>query len=259
METGLIGALGSDPESASIQNILTEGKVDISEVVTKRGKGAQRITVTDGAQEFMLSHPGTGGELQIGDVNLDLINTSNFLYLGGAADEKQLWLQKQLISGLNDTVLAFNLDEYPGRGLEELRAILQGVYVIFTTEGVLEAVTEMGLEDAAKAILGEGCELLAVLLADGGATIINQNGEHIARSSVQEAWVKTHAHDAFIAGVVFGLHKGEELDMCAELGCRMVELHAAGENDHFPTREELLEAMAGPPAGVGNVDFVAEQ
>jgi len=259
LETGVIGALGNDTESASIQNVLTEGGVDVSEIIKKRGKVAQRIAVSDGSQKFTLMHPGTGGELQIGDVNLDLINSSNYLFFGGAADEKQLWLQKQLISGLDNTVLAFNLDEYSDRGIEELRAIFQSVYVAFMTEETLTGLTGMGLEDSAKRLLEEGCRLLAILLADGGATIINESGEHVARSSVQEAWTRSHAHDAFIAGVIFGLHRGEELDMCAEMGCRMVELHAAAENDQFPTREELLEAMAAPPAGIGGVDFVAEK
>ena len=173
LETGIIGTLGNDTESASIQNVLTEGGVDVSEISKKRGKVAQRISVSDGSQTFTLMHPGTGSDLQIGDVNLDLINTSNYLFFGGAADEKQLWLQKQLISGLDNTVLAFNLDEYADRGLEELRAIFQSVYIAFTTEETLTGLTGQDLDGAAKMLMDEGCRLLAILLTDGGATIIN--------------------------------------------------------------------------------------
>ncbi len=256
LETGLIGPVGNDQEGATVRSTLEDARVDVSNVVSKRGRTAQRIVVTDGSEGITLVQPGTGGELQLGDVNLSAVEGARYIYLGAAVGDKQLWLQKQLISGLNQTRLVINLNDHRQRGMEEIRAILQRCDVVFVGEDSLESSTGGAYPEGAMTLLGEGCRMVAVLLREGGASVVDQGGEHLARLAIPDPG--EHPFEAFMAGVLFGLLRDEAPDMTAELGCRMAALHGSRQNGGFPSAEELLESMSPAPNGVGGVDFVAE-
>ncbi|HID73945.1 MAG TPA: carbohydrate kinase family protein [Thermoplasmata archaeon] len=256
LSASVIGPLGNDPESAMLQATLAEAGVDASNLVTKRGRIAERIAVTDGNETLTFIHPGTSDELQLGDVNLSTVEGSKYVYLGAASGDKQLWLQKQLVSGLKETRLVLDLREHHGRGLEEIRALLQRCEIVFGDEAVLEDMTGEAYPRSCTSLLDEGCRMVAVFLHGSDGSLLDRNGEHLARMATEVGG--PHSYEAFMAGVLFGLHRDEAPDMCIELGCRAADLHATSDDGAFPTREELLSAMAAPPSGVNDVDFVAE-
>jgi len=255
VETGFIGAIGTDENSRILVQDLQQGGVDATQIKVKRGcKSGRVIAVADryGRRALFIVDAGANSALSREDVNLDYARAAKFIHLSSFVGDAQLDCQKWLVDRLPvSTRISFAPGAiYAKKGLDRLAPVLQKTHVLFGNQHEIEELTGAGYREGARHLIRMGCKMVAVT-TPSTSHVADARGEYTIRSSlVGEPADTTGAGDAYAAGFLYGLLKGKEPEECGQLGGLVARFCIArlGARAGLPTEAQLLQAQAGKQA-----------
>jgi ribokinase len=252
--TGFIGAVGDDEEGQRLIADLEGQGVDTGHIATKPGVPTGTIfgLVDKKGHRALYALPGANACIAPEDIDLDYINQASFLHLSSFVGDEQLRLERILLERLAPRVkVSFAPGQlFASRGLGALAPLIRRSYILFLNQMEIDELAGGDYRAAAQR-LGQnmGCPMVVVTLGGKGGKvcyIAEGRNEHLLELAVQPEVIvdSTGAGDAFAAGVLFGLLKGEKIITAARLGelmaaCCLAEM---GARAGLPTREELLRS-----------------
>jgi len=220
LKTGFIGKVADDHEGQLLlDDFRREGVNTDGIVVTKEGRsGVVAAYVDKKGERALYVHPSVNDSLTIEEINLEYAKLATFLHLT-SVDEKPFQAQKKLVKELSDVKVSLDPGEiYARKGLTELKPIIKRSFVVLPSEGELKMLTGKGWKEGAKTLLKEGVSIVAVKLGKRGCYVTDGKEAHLIEPFKVNVVDTTGAGDAFCAGFLYGLVKGQDLYQCGRLG-----------------------------------------
>jgi ribokinase len=250
VSTGFIGAVGDDAHCQTLMAGLSSTGVDTSHIALKRSQPCGQVLalVDRHGRRALYVLPGANGRLSTDDIKMDYVNQAAYVHLSAFVGEEQLRLQQELVAALAPGV---RLSLAPGalyaaRGWDQVAPLVARSHLLLVNRDEIRQLTGRRLPAAARRCIGAGCQIVAVTSGDSGevCTIYQEEREHRVASALAAGEVRdsTGAGDAFAAGFLYGLLRGEGIEECARLGevMAVLSLRKLGARPGLPTQEELL-------------------
>lgn len=200
------------------------------------------IFVTPDAQRTMQTFLGACTQLGPEDMNMDLITSSEVVYLEG-----YLWDLPRAKEAMRDAAMAAQKDGVKvsltlsdafcvSRFRDEfLELAEQYVDILFANESEILSLYQVDDFDDALQQVRRHCEIAALTRSEKGSVVVNGDELHVIDAVKGVAVVDTTgAGDAYAAGFLYGYTQGHDLATCGRLGCAM----AAEVISHFGARPE---------------------
>lgn len=108
--------------------------------------------------------------------------------------------------------------------------------------------TEKELIEAAKTLLSEGMELLAVSMGGDGAAFFSRQGALYAKIRLSRLSSTVGAGDSMVAGIIAALDEGEDLERAARLGTAFAAARVDADFEGSLKDRGAIEAMAASVA-----------
>ena len=210
LRTQYLGVVGEDPAAEVVLAPLRGAGVHLGEVVHRPGVPTRTATIlirlSDG-ERSVLARRDPGLDARSGDFAIESLSRSRLLHLDATDPELSLWAMKQ--AERVGVPVMLDLDQVVP-GIEKIleRAQFPVVSGPFARAFGGDDRVEVGLErmGASKA-----CRLAVATCADDGAVAFWQ-GEHIHVDAFPvEVTDSTGAGDAFRAGLIWGLLRGQSV------------------------------------------------
>ncbi len=227
VQVGLVGRVGNDVFGRFVCEELARTGVDCSQVIqSPTTQTAATMVVNIQAEDRRFLHAvGANVELTGTEVNAELLKQAKVLYVGGftlnpalSAENVAKLFQSARASGVK-TVLDVVLTN-PVQASQMLAHVLPytDVFVPNTDEAAL-ITNEKDPVRQAKLFVEAGAETVVVTQGERGATLLNKQGTrlHVPAFNVQQI-DGTGGGDAFVAGYIYGLLKGDDLQHCVTYG-----------------------------------------
>jgi sulfofructose kinase len=238
VSTFFVGAVGDDVAGAAIRDGLEREGVDVSELAVSPGARSAQSVILVGrgsGRRAIAAFPGTLAPLELGERARDLARGAAWVHVDHVG--------YRAVRGLRGEV---RLSVDAGNPIPDLD--LRNVSLFAPTEPALRALyPEAGLEDAARAALAAGAELVVVTRGSDGSAAATAEGEVVFAPVVSVDAVSTLGagdvfHGALLAQLVREVPLREALaaaNACAALACRALDGRSA-----IPSAEELETAPA---------------
>ncbi|MDI6888543.1 MAG: carbohydrate kinase family protein [Methanocellales archaeon] len=217
LSTGFIGIVGDDVEGGIIMDDFAVEGVDVSRIRRAKGSSGVALGLVDKHGERALYiHPGVNDVLCIDEGDVDYANNAHLIHMSSFVSAEQLEMQKRLSKETKAKVsfapgmLCFKFK------FDVLKPIIGSCHVVFLNEEEIHSLTDAGHKKGSKILLDAGAEVVVVTLGKKGCYIANEDA-YVAPPKT-EVLDTTGAGDAFAAGFLYGLLKGESMKRCGELG-----------------------------------------
>jgi ribokinase len=222
-KVGFIGKVGRDKEGTLLLADFRKEGVDTSGVIrAKHGRSGSVLGFVDrkGARALHIDS-GVNDTITPDDVKMEYVSEARFLHLTSFVGEKSFQTQRKLLETLpNNVKVSFDPGAlYARKGLASLRSITKRAYVLMPNVVELELLT--GKADycrGADFLIGKDVKLVAVKLGGDGCYVTDGRERHLIEAFKVKVVDTTGAGDAFCAGFLYGLLKGESLYECGRLG-----------------------------------------
>lgn len=268
IKTGFIGAVGDDEQGkASIESFET-ASVDTSQIQIKRGeKTGYTLCLSDklGKRSIYVSS-GANSLFEWRDINWNYLSQAKVVHFSSFVDDRQFNIQVELAQKLPASAkVSFAPGMlYAARGIEALSPLLKRTHILFINKEEVARLTSRDFIAGAEKCLQLGCQIVVVTLGEGLALepgkvfssyILHRGKEYKIESQPphrQERGAEaiprdfqsetTGAGDAFAAGFLFGLLKGNNLERCGKLGDKMAHyaMTKAGAREGLPELNTIL-------------------
>jgi ribokinase len=179
------------------------------------------------------------------------------VHLSSFADDRQLKLQVASVKKLKDSVrvsLAPGMI-YVTKGLKALSPLFKRTYVVFMNREEIERLTGKDFSAGASELVKSGCRIIVVTLGQGLAKgkagmitayirDVEKEYEVVSQKAVRKSPLETTgAGDAFAAGFLFGLLKGQRIEECGLLGdiAAGFAIKKLGARSGLPTLSQLSQ------------------
>ncbi|MEV6344305.1 carbohydrate kinase family protein [Actinoplanes sp. NPDC051851] len=224
-----VGAIGDDTSGRLLRMLLEEYGIDTSRLVVRAGgrTSATVLPIRENGERPSLHLPGVTATLTAADVDPALVAEADFLHLGGpdvlggftAAAVPGL-LRHARESGTTTTLDLLSGPESP----DFLGDAWQYVDYFLPNEDQLRVLTGRDdLREAAGVMRDRGVGTVIVTMGGDGSLVVGDSadGEGVAeripafRCAVVDT---TGCGDAFVAGLITGLHQGRDVVNAARLG-----------------------------------------
>jgi sugar/nucleoside kinase (ribokinase family) len=184
------------------------------------------ILVTPDAHRTMQTFLGVSSDLGPEDIDEDLIAASRVTYLEGylwdrprakqafvKAAQKAHGAGRKVALSLSDP---FCVDRHRQDFID---LVNNHVDILFANEDeVVSLYEEHSFDDALQKVRGH-CSIAALTRSDKGSVVVSGDEVHVVDAEpVAEVVDTTGAGDAYAAGFLYGLAKGDDLSRCARLG-----------------------------------------
>ena len=218
-----VGALGSDPISAVLRDLLRAGGIDVTGLVTKRAEqtSASVLPVRPNGDRPAWHCIGANGAFTLDDMDLAAVDQVDLVHLGGpeflGGDAAAELLQRGREAGAVTSVDLLA----PGDPdmLEWVGAVLPHTdYFLPNDEQLLGLTGRDSLEDAARVLLDRGVGCVAVTCGADGALVVSAAGAEKVPAFDVEVVDTTGCGDAFSAGFLVGVVGGRTPAQAAVLG-----------------------------------------
>jgi sugar/nucleoside kinase (ribokinase family) len=230
-KAGFIGKLFDDQLGRAFRHDMQAMGIDFKTPATSLGKSTAvcLILVTPDAQRTMATFIGASAFVSPNDVDEKLIAASQMLYLEGylwdEPETKAALRKAAIFAREHDTKVAFTLSDgfCVARHREEfITLIREQVDVLFANEAEALALTQTVDVTAAKNILRDWAEVVAITRGAQGSLLLRGAEEVIVPAVIEGAIIDTTgAGDAYAAGVLYGLTHGFGLAEAGALGSRL--------------------------------------
>lgn len=232
-----IGAVGDDTARRLLRTLLEDHGVDASHLAVRANlpTSATVLPIRPNGERPSLHLPGATATLTAKDVDLEFVAQADALHLGGPdvlgsfTDEAApMILRHARAHGTTTTVDLLRSGPGPDL-LERLTELLPWVDYFLPNDEQLRALTGIDdLEQAARAVLGRGAGTVIVTLGGSGSLAVDATAaEHLPAFSC-DVVDTTGCGDAFVAGLLVGLHQGWKQREAMALGTAAAGLVATG-------------------------------
>lgn len=248
--SGFIGKVGNDCFGKLFRDDLEKHNV-ISNVTVSRTKGTGMVfdlVFPDGERGFFVDR-GANAELVFEDVDLDLIQSSSFLYTSGFffQDERTCETIKKVIEEAIDygTTIVFNprapniAEKFRDTFLDIIRRYVD-ILILNEEEGRCLVGNER--EDDVISSLLSNTKRVVLTKGGKGSTIATWNGIYNIEAHPVQVVDTTGAGDAFAAGFICGLIRGLREDRAGELASRIASM-IVGQKSARIDEQSLLVGM----------------
>lgn len=244
VQTGFIGKVGTDAPGIQLVKSFTSENVKVDGiVVTDSGSsGIVYCFVDTQGERAMYIDPGVNDTLTFKEVNLDYCRDSRFLHYSSFTGLSPLQAQIQLRECLPNTQLSIDPGTvYAMKGLDTLKPLLKDCQVFLPNERELYLLTEQAYTSGAQILLDLGVQIIAVKLGARGCYVTNGRETHTIAPPAIEVYDTTGAGDAFCAGFLYGLIRGQDLYTCGTWGNHVASyiLKTSGARQGLPYRQDL--------------------
>ncbi len=257
-KTGYIGKIAKDDYGAFFRKEMERVKIDFHtpplEGEDVPSTACCMICVTPDGERSMSTFLGASTEFSPDDVDADLIQNSNILYLEGylfdKPDAKRAFVHAAAIARKAERRVALTLSDSfcVDRHREAFRHLIHGhVDLLFANEAELLSLYETDDFDAAIESLREDASLAAVTRSEKGSVVITPD-EVIAvpAEKVSKVVDATGAGDQYAAGFLYGYARNRRIRDCAKLG----HIAAAEVISHYGPRPETSYRRLAVQAGL---------
>ena len=232
-----IGAIGDDTNGQLLRLLLEKHGVDASRLAVRPGlaTSATVLPIRPNGERPALHLPGATATLTATDVDLDLVAAADAVHLGApealgafTAEAGVTLLRHARAHGTTTTVDMLGSGNNPAV-LDRLSELLPLVDYFLPNDDQLRGLTGLDdLEQAARAVreLGVGT-VIVTMGGEGSLTVGSGAAEHLPAFSC-DVVDTTGCGDAFVAGLLVGLHQGWEVRLAAALGTAAAGLVATG-------------------------------
>jgi len=259
-KVGFIGAVGDDDFGTCLLDRLTCDGLDVSFCprVPDRATGVAFVTYfSDGNRRFLyhIAHAAAG---QMPDLSADYFAKVKFLHICGSSLSVSEEMREKCYQAVEFTRAAGgrvsfdpNLRPELLGGDEALRRIcapvLEASYVVLPSGAEAELLSGVsGAEEACRALLQRGPQVIALKRGAKGCTIITSEGKIESPAFAVEAVDPTGAGDCFDGGFVAGLLEDLPLDEVGRLAnaCGALGATRKGPMEGAFVRDAVEEFMA---------------
>ncbi len=221
--TGFVGKVGSDDLAEFALREFEKYGVDTSRIVQGEGRTGVAYCLISGSDRRILVDPGVNDELRVEDVDLDyileaeLLHTSSFIGLRTETSLETLLTVMREASG--EIAVTFTPATMVLRGYSYLEPYLRAADVVFLNETEAKQLTG-SVEDT----LNRLSRLTDIVVVTRGPepALVRCGNETLEvppeRVPEEEIVDPTGAGDAFAAGFIDGLLRGDPPDKCCERG-----------------------------------------
>lgn len=247
LNTGFIGKVSKDPEGRLLlENLKKEGVNTEGVILSEGGRSGTVMGFVDPeGQRALYVDPGVNDLIESDEVKTEYLLDSKVLHLSSFVKES-IKAQKALLDELPSGVKV-SLDPgriYAERGLDYLEDLLKRTNVLLLNEGELKLLTEKKyrtFKEQIEVLLNYGMDIIVVKRGDQGSYVTDGKESHFIEAFQTQCKDTTGAGDAFNAGFLYGLVKGEELYHCSLMGnyvaaCCVKEM---GATENLPNASQL--------------------
>jgi sugar/nucleoside kinase (ribokinase family) len=236
-EVTSIGAIGDDTTGRLLRMLLEQHGVDASRLVVRPGvaTSATVLPIRPDGERPSLHLPGATATLTGADVDLDLVAAADAVHLGGPdvlgpfTDEAGPALLRHAREHGTTTTVDLLRSATDPHLLDRLTDLLPWVDYFLPNDDQLRGLTGIDdLERAARAVRDRGVGTVVVTMGAAGSLTVGPGAaEHLPAFSC-DVVDTTGCGDAFVAGLLVGLHQGWEVRLAAALGTAAAGLVATG-------------------------------
>ncbi|WP_308257388.1 carbohydrate kinase family protein [Pseudonocardia lacus] len=232
-----IGAVGDDTNGQLLRMLLDQHGVDASRLVVRPGlaTSATVLPIRPNGERPALHLPGATATLTAADVDLDLVADADFVHLGApealgpfAAEAGVALLRHAREHGTTTSVDVLGSATDPAV-LDRLSDLLPWVDYFLPNDDQLRGLAGTDdLEKAARAVRERGVDTVIATMGGEGSLIVGEGGAEQLPAFACDVVDTTGCGDAFVAGLLVGLHQGWEVRVAAALGTAAAGLVATG-------------------------------
>jgi len=255
-EVHLVSCIGDDPFGGVILRTLSQAGIDTRHIVVEEGsEGAIAIFILlfgDNKRPFtcrLPTHHGWPPRLDSGA--REYLLDAEWFHSAGYLHSPDLWdsdivevYREAKVRGLRTSLdPQFPLTPLAPPWIRALRPVISYVDVLLVDEGeALNIAGRDSVEEAAKALLREGIEVVAIKRGERGA-LVSDGRETAAIPAVPpRRFVDSiGVGDAFDAAFLQGMLEGRPITAASVMGVRAatMSIEGTGGNEAFPSRERL--------------------
>jgi ribokinase len=235
LNTGFIGKVASDREGTLLLKNLEDESVDIDGVILESDgrSGVVSGFIDRDGQRALYVDPGVNDLIEQDEVQTDYVTGSKVLHMAsfvGKFEEKSIKAQKAFLKRIPDDI-SVSLDPgrlYAERGMDFLEKFLEMTNIILINEAELNLLTDekyrenykgnKSCENGSKILLDYGIDIVAVKRGDKGVYVTDGCQSYFINAFKVQCVDTTGAGDAFNAGFLYGLIKGENIEKSGLIG-----------------------------------------
>ncbi|KXA97780.1 hypothetical protein AKJ38_00205 [candidate division MSBL1 archaeon SCGC-AAA259I14] len=222
LRTGFVGKLADDREGDLHLEKFKKWNIDTGGIVeSKEGRSGRVIGFVDQEGERALYiDPGVNDELELDEIDVSYMREAEFLHLTSFVGERPFLHQCSIVKKITGSV-KISLDPgilYARKGLDSLKPILSRAKVVLPSQAEVNILTGEDYRKGARRLIEEGSEIVAVKLGEKGCYVTDGEDNFLVEPYKVEVVDTTGAGDAFSAGFLYGLIKGNNLRKCGEIG-----------------------------------------
>ncbi|SHI20658.1 carbohydrate kinase family protein [Sporanaerobacter acetigenes] len=226
IETTLIGAIGDDILGNWIVKKCINNGVDTKNIVIKnKYTSFSVVNVSSSGERSILHYLGTNEYLNIEDINFDIFNDAEYLYIGGVYGLSTLDKQIKDVAHkakLSNPNLKILLDVIYDDNINDDSLIEDSFkFIDFFIPNYNEAKKMSGksnLEEISAYFLNKGIKNVIITLGKDGIFFANKENSYEIEGRKIKAIDVTGAGDAFASGLLGALVNGYELKKAVEIG-----------------------------------------
>ena len=248
MRTTYAGRFGADAEGRfGLQSLQDEGvDIEFAEIIEGAHTQVGYIIIeAERGERTVLWNRDERLAYTVEDAPVGLAGSARVLHLD--SHDPLACTRMAMEARAAGTIVSADIDNVY-EGLPELLPLID---VLISSKEFPHLLT--GIDDAHAALVEiksrYGCPLVGLTKGGRGATVLCE-GEFLETPAFQVPGGcvdTTGAGDAFHAGFLYGLLRGEEIEMSLKLGCAVAALgcRALGARTALPTRDELISFLRG--------------
>lgn len=249
-DVGLFGLVGDDPQGRFLLDEIAWTGIKAAGVKVRGDTPTTTsiIVVSEDGERTILYAKGSMERFSLSDLNLEELAGWDLWHIPGVSKLDSFDLRALLIQGREmGRILTIDTDfDTSGRWYENVAPYLEHLDYFLPSEGEARAIS--GREDPrgmAEFFLSKGVRNVVIKLGAKGAFYRTKDGEGHAPGFSVPCRDATGAGDSFVAGLLFGLSEGWDIEPCVRFGnaCGALSVTEVGAGGAVRDLTGVLEFM----------------
>lgn len=270
--TGYLGKVADDEAGKLLMDDLTSEGVNTRGVRVSSGRSGECLIMVDRRGERgILVDPGVNDTITISDVEtgidihpekgpdialgmtagsgMELMNNTGLVHFTSFVcriSDTSFETQKQIAARTKAGISFDPGTLYAERGMKALMEFIKRARVVLPNDRELECMTGCrDVRDGADMLIEAGAQWVAVKMGSRGCYVTDGTSAVEILPHNVDVVDTTGAGDAFNAGFIFGMLRGEDIETCGRIGniTASISIGHRGAREGLPSRDELETAI----------------